>query len=122
MRSRTRPVSTPRACHRTIDRHILRAMNDGYAWWLVLVGLAVGLGVMWLALVQLPRDDDDIDLDERDHEAAWIGATIESRGGICPQPLALEVLELHHEYLVSSGGGAPVRTRATSPDPEPDAT
>ena len=96
-------------------------MKDGYAWWLVLVGLAVGLAVMWLALVRLPRDEDDIDLDERDHEAGWIGATIESRGGICPQPLAAEVLELHHEYLVSSGGGASLRTRAADPDQEPGA-
>jgi hypothetical protein len=93
-------------------------MNDGYAWWLVLVGLAVGLGVMWLALVHLPRDEDDIDLDEREHEAGWIGATIESRGGICPQPLAVEVLELHHEYLVSSGGGAALRPRPTGSDQE----
>ncbi len=45
------------------DRHILRPMNDGYAWWLLLVGLAVGLSLMWLALVRLPRDEDDIDLD-----------------------------------------------------------
>ncbi len=95
-------------------------MNDGYAWWLVLVGLAVGLGVMWLALVRLPRDEDDIDPEERDHEAGWIGATIESRGGICPQPLALEVLELHHEYLVSSGGGAPVRGHVADQASEPE--
>ena len=113
-----RPVGTRGACHRTGDRHILRPMNDGYAWWLVLVGLAVGLGVMWLALVRLPRDEDDIDLDEREHEAGWIGATIESRGGICPQPLAVEVLELHHEYLISSGGGAPLRPRVSEPEPE----
>ncbi len=93
-------------------------MNDGYAWWLVLVGLAVGLGVMWLALVRLPRDEDDIDVDERDHEAGWIAATIEARGGICPPPLAAEVLELHHEYLVSSGGGASPRLRTQEPDQE----
>ena len=39
-------------------------------------------------------------------EADWISRTIEARGGICPQPLAAEVLDLHHEYLVSSGGGS----------------
>ncbi|MCY7417434.1 MAG: hypothetical protein LH650_02880 [Chloroflexi bacterium] len=94
-------------------------MNDGYAWWLLLVGLAVGLALMWLALARLPRDEDDIDADERDREATWISGTIEARGGICPQPLAAEILDLHHEYLVSTGGGASVRQRATAPDLEP---
>jgi len=94
-------------------------MNDGYAWWLFLVGLAVGLSLMWLALARSPRAEDDIDPDERHHEADWISASIESRGGICPQPLAAEILELHHEYLVSSGGGAPARQHVPSPDQEP---
>lgn len=95
-------------------------MNDGYAWWLFLVGLAVGLALMWLALARLPRDEDDIDVDERAMEADWISGTIEVRGGICPQPLAAEVLDLHHEYLVSSGGGLAARTRAAYRDQEPD--
>jgi hypothetical protein len=90
-------------------------MNDGYAWWLFLVGLAVGLALMWLALARLPRDEDDVDQDERALEADWISRTIEARGGICPQPLAAEVLDLHHEYLVSSGVGSSPLPHA--PDP-----
>ena len=94
-------------------------MNDGYAWWLLLVGLAVGLALMWLVLVRLPRAEDDVDIDEREQEATWIGATIEARGGICPQPLAAEVLDLHHEYLLSSGGGSLPRASQAAPGPEP---
>lgn len=81
-------------------------MNDGYAWWLLLVGLAIGLALMWLALVRLPRAEDDVGSVERDHEADWISGTIEARGGICPQPLAVEVLDLHEEYLATSAGGS----------------
>ncbi len=91
-------------------------MNDGYAWWLLLVGLAVGLSLMWLALARLPRAEDDIDLVERDREADWISGTIESRGGICPQPLAAEVLDLHHEYLVSSVSGSAFQPHPAQPD------
>jgi hypothetical protein len=91
-------------------------MDDGYAWWLLLVGLAVGLALMWLALVRLPRAEDDVDPTEREIEADWISGTIESRGGICPQPLAAEVLDLHHEYLVSSGGGGWSRPRSQPAD------
>lgn len=94
-------------------------MNDGYAWWLFLVGLAVGLALMWLALARLPRAEDDIDQDERAMEADWISGTIEARGGICPQPLAAEVLDLHHEYLVSSGGGSATQSHTIYPDQAP---
>src|SRR5690349_8662858 len=104
---------TPGACHRSADRHILRPMNDGYAWWLLLVGLAIGLGLMWLALVRLPRAEDDVDAEEREREADWVSATVEARGGICPQPLAVEVLDLHAEYLVTSGGGSTLRPYPT---------
>jgi hypothetical protein len=86
-------------------------MNDGYMWWLVLVGLGVGVVLTWLSVVRLPRHEYDVDADEREEEATLIAATIESRGGICPAPLALEVLDLHQGYLASSG--APARAPTT---------
>lgn len=76
-------------------------MNDGYAWWLVLVGLGVGVALTWLSVVRLPRHGWDVDAEEREAEAVRIASTIETRGGICPAPLALEVLDLHEEYLAS---------------------
>ncbi len=94
-------------------------MNDGYAWWLVLVGLAIGLALMWLALARLPLAEDDIDVDGRDQEGYWIAGTIESRGGICPQPLAVEVLELHHDYLESSGGRPTLGSQVAAAAQEP---
>jgi len=76
-------------------------MNDGYAWWLILVGLGVGVALTWLSVVRLPRHEWDVESDEREREAGLIATTIEARGGICPAPLALEVLDLHQEYLAS---------------------
>jgi hypothetical protein len=89
-------------------------MNDGYAWWLVLVGLGVGVALTWLSVVRLPRHEYDVSGDERDEEASLIAATIESRGGICPAPLALEVLDLHAEYLGSPAFRAPDPSPVTS--------
>ena len=82
-------------------------MNDGYMWWLVLVGLGVGVALTWLSVVRLPRHEYDVDASEREGEAALIAATIEARGGVCPAPLALEVLDLHQDYLASPGLQAP---------------
>jgi hypothetical protein len=95
-------------------------MNDGYAWWLVLVGLGVGVVLTWLSMVRLPRDEWDVGGDEREEEAMLIASTIETRGGICPAPLALEVLDLHQEYLASPAfrPRIPVGSAATE-DPTP---
>ena len=81
-------------------------MNDGYAWWLVVVGIAIGIALVWLVIVRLPRAEDDVDEDERLIEAGWISRTIEAWGGIALAALVDEVLELHQSYL-ASGGSTP---------------
>ena len=93
-------------------------MNDGYMWWLVLVGLGVGVALTWLSVVRLPRHEYEVDASEREEEAALIAATIEARGGVCPAPLALEVLDLHQDYLASPGLHAP--SVDAGPEPLPD--
>lgn len=90
-------------------------MNDGYAWWMVIVGIAIGIALVWLVLVRLPRAEDDIDDDELRTEALWISRTIESDGGIAPQPLVEEVLELHRSYLATGGTTLVRRTSAPAP-------
>ena len=81
-------------------------MNDGYAWWLVIVGIAIGIALVWLVIVRLPRTEDDVDEEERLVEAGWISRTIEAWGGVAPTALIDEVLELHQAYL-ASGGSTP---------------
>jgi hypothetical protein len=79
-------------------------MNDGYMWWLVIVGVVIGVALVGLMSIRLPRQEDDVSEDERVTEAGWISRTIEEWGGIAPAPLVEEVLELHQAYL----GTAPV--------------
>ena len=59
-------------------------MNDGFSWWLVVLGIAVGIGLVWLFTVRLPVSESDIDTEERAEEAGWISETIESWGGVAP--------------------------------------
>jgi hypothetical protein len=74
-------------------------MNDGFQWWLVIVGIGLGAGLLWLVMGRLPREDADVRARERAAEAAWISETIESGGGIAPVALVEEILELHAQYL-----------------------
>ena len=88
-------------------------MNDGYTWWLLVLGIAIGVAVVWLTAVRLPRRDDDVTSSERVAEARWISATIERDGGIAPQALVEEILDLHRGYLAS---GATATVRSDDPD------
>ncbi len=74
-------------------------MNDGFAWWLVVLGIAIGVGLSWLVLGRLPRAEADIDEDERAVEAAWISRAVADYGGLAPPALVEEILELHEHYL-----------------------
>lgn len=76
-------------------------MNDGYTWWLLILGIVIGVAVAWFMTARLPRRDDDLTATERVAEARWISATIERDGGIAPQALVEEILELHRGYLAA---------------------
>ncbi len=82
-------------------------MNDEFQWWLLLVGMGLGAGLLWLATARLPRTDEDIDEREQLREAEWISSAIEERGGVAPALLVQEVLELHREYLAGPPLEAP---------------
>lgn len=84
-------------------------MNDGFAWWLVVLGVAIGVGLSWLVLGRLPRAEADVDQEERAVEAIWISRTIADDGGVAPPALVEEVLELHGQYLQ----GAPLADDAS---------
>ena len=96
---------------------MLPAMIDGWALWLLLVGLAMGAAGTGVMLVRLPRADDDIGQAERRSEAAWIASTIERHGGVAPASLVEEVLDLHGAYLASPR--APVPAGASAPPVPP---
>jgi hypothetical protein len=103
-------------------------MNDGFAWWLLVLGIAIGVAVVWLIMLRLPRSEADLDADELSREAGWISRTIRAYGGVAPEPLVEEVLELHHEYLKGSvteavgAGGLHVEDEPQDETPEESET
>jgi hypothetical protein len=74
-------------------------MIEAWALWLFIVGLIAGGVIVWLAMVRLPRSEDDVSAAERPAEAAWISRVIERHGGVAPASLVEEVLDLHQAYL-----------------------
>lgn len=74
-------------------------MIEAWALWLFIVGLIAGGVITWLAMVRLPRSEDDVSAAERPAEAAWISRVIERQGGVAPASLVAEVLDLHQAYL-----------------------
>jgi hypothetical protein len=74
-------------------------VTEQYIGWALVVGLAIGGALVWFAIGRLPRNDEDITVEERAAEAAWISHTIGERGGAAPEDLVDEVLELHAQYL-----------------------
>jgi hypothetical protein len=75
------------------------AVIDQFIGWALMVGLVVGGALVWFAIGRLPRSSEDITPEERIAEAAWISGIIDGRGGVAPEDLVEEVLELHAEYL-----------------------
>lgn len=74
-------------------------MTEQYIGWALVLGLVIGGALVWFAIGRLPRSGEEIPLEERSAEAAWISRTINERDGMAPTDLVEEVLELHTEYL-----------------------
>ncbi len=96
---------------------MLTAMIDAWGLWLLLVGFAVGVAVTAVLLWRLPRREDDVSDPERRVEAAWIAGTIERHGGIAPESLVEEVLDLHQAYLRAPHVPGPPRGAVPPPLP-----
>jgi len=72
-----------------------------FNWWLLIVGLVIGAGLVWLILADSHRRDSDISAAELPAEAAWIAATMEEAGQPLDAETAERVLLLHRAYLAS---------------------
>jgi hypothetical protein len=78
-------------------------MNAEFNWWLLIVGIAAGAGLAWLTLSDWGRREEDLELDERAAEAAWIADVLRQRGEDVDSTDAQEVLALHRAYLQQAG-------------------
>ena len=72
-----------------------------FNWWLLIVGLVVGAGLVWLVLADSTRRESEIEARELPAEAAWIADAMADQGRPIDRSDAEEVLRLHRAYLAS---------------------
>lgn len=74
-------------------------MNAEFNWWLLIVGLVVGAGLVWLVVLDSRRRDADMDEAEMAREALWISTLLAEDGIDVSAATAGRMLELHRAYL-----------------------
>ena len=77
-------------------------MNAEFNWWLLIVGVVGGAGLLWLVLGDWSRREEEIDAEERSRESAWIAEVMDGDGQALDAATAEEVLRLHRVYLRQS--------------------
>ena len=77
------------------------AVNAEFNWWLLIVGLVVGAGLVWFVVADSRRRDADIDADERPREALWLAAVLSREGRPVAPETVDRLLQLHRVYLES---------------------
>ena len=74
-------------------------MNAEFNVWLLIVGLVVGAGLVWLVIMDSRRRESEVDSVERPREAAWLSAVMADDGYDVTPEAAERLLELHRAYL-----------------------
>ena len=78
---------------------ILPAVNAEFNVWLLIVGLVVGAGLVWLVVMDSRRRESEIDAVELPREAAWLSAVMTEDGDEVSPETAERLLLLHRAYL-----------------------
>ena len=76
-------------------------MNAEFNWWLLIVGLVVGAGLVWFVLLDARRREADVAAEERAREALWLSAALAEDGFAVPPEAAERALSLHQDYLAA---------------------
>jgi hypothetical protein len=74
-------------------------VNAEFNVWLLIVGLVVGAGLVWLVIMDSRRRESEVDSVERPREAAWLSAVLREDGHDVTPEAAERMLELHRAYL-----------------------
>jgi hypothetical protein len=88
-----------------------------FQWWLLIVGLVAGGGVVALVFMDGARLDRDVEQDERAAEATWISDRLAMEGHTVDRRTAEAVLWAHGEYLTLP----PPDRILTDDEPSPEA-
>lgn len=101
-------------------------MNAEFNWWLLIVGLVVGAGLVWFVMMDARRREVDIDEQERPREALWLSRMLADEGHDVSPEAADRLLSLHRSYLEAPPPDEPPvaeaeipPSRATAPMPAP---
>ena len=74
-------------------------MNAEFNVGLLIVGLVVGAGLVWLVVMDSRRRESEIDAVELPREAAWLSAVMIEDGDDVSPEVAERLLLLHRAYL-----------------------
>jgi hypothetical protein len=74
-------------------------VNAEFNVWLLIVGLVVGAGLVWLVIMDSRRRESEVDAVERLREAAWLSAVLAEDGVDVSPDTADRLLLLHRAYL-----------------------
>jgi hypothetical protein len=96
-------------------------VNAEFNWWLLIVGLVVGAGLVWFVLTDSRRREVDVEERERPLEAAWLSGRLADEGYAVSPEAADRLLALHREYLEAPPPDEP-EPAAPEPSPEPSPT
>jgi hypothetical protein len=83
-------------------------VNAEFNWWLLIVGLVIGAGVVWLILADSARREVDVEVRERAGEARWIAEELRRAGRTVTDETVVDVLDLHAAYLGAPPPDEPV--------------
>ena len=91
-------------------------MNAEFNVWLLIVGLVVGAGLVWLVVMDSRRGESEVDSVERPREAAWLSAVMTEDGFDVDPDTAERLLILHRTYLDAPPPVATMDRPADRPD------
>jgi hypothetical protein len=74
-------------------------VNAEFNVWLLIVGLVLGAGLVWLVMMDSRRRESEIDEHERPREATWLSAVLRDDGYEVSPEAADRLLVLHRAYL-----------------------
>jgi hypothetical protein len=77
-------------------------VNGEFNWWLLIVGLVVGAGLVWLVVADGRRREVDVSEAERASEARWIAEAMTDAGRGVDDEDVLDILRLHAAYLAAA--------------------
>lgn len=101
---------------RSSDPRSARPMNAEFNWWLLIVGVVGGAGLLWLVLGDWSRREEEVGEAERARESAWIAEVMRDEGMAVDPGTARAVLRLHRSWLQETGAYDPLDDDGTVDD------